>query len=72
MQFEYHPLFEQAPVETEYRKLDIDGVSTETFQGQEMLMVSQDAIRQLTEAGTHGCITLASSIPFGSTESNLR
>ena len=50
MQFEYHPLFEQSPVETEYRKLDIDGVSTETFQGEEVLMVSQDAIRQLTEA----------------------
>ena len=49
MQFEYHPLFEQEPVETEYRKLDIGGISTETFQGEEVLVVSQDTIRQLTE-----------------------
>ena len=50
MQFEYHPLFEQTPVKTEYRKLDIGGVHTESFNGEDLLIVSQDTIRQLTEA----------------------
>ena len=49
MKFEFHPLFEQSPVDTEYRQLDIDGVSVEQFNGEDVLVVSKEAIRQLTE-----------------------
>ena len=49
MEFSYHELFAQKNTHTEYRKLDIQGVRIDTFQGQEILVVEQETIKELTK-----------------------
>src|SRR4249920_493814 len=48
----YHhtPLFPLGPDKTPYRKLDIGGVKVEKVMGKDMLVVSREALRALTEA----------------------
>ena len=48
----YHhtPLFPLGPDKTPYRKLDIDGVKVEKVMGKDMLVVSHEALRALSEA----------------------
>ena len=49
MEFEYHKLFNHKDTQTTYRKLDIEGVRVEQFQGEEILVVDQKAIVSLTQ-----------------------
>ncbi|MBT3557367.1 MAG: fumarate hydratase [Rhodospirillales bacterium] len=46
--FQYHEMFPLGDDETEYRLLSTDHVSTETFDGQEILKVAPEAITMLT------------------------
>src|SRR4249920_2806424 len=48
----YHhtPLFPLGPDKTPYRKLEIDGVKVEKVMGKDMLVVSHEALRSLSEA----------------------
>src|SRR6185312_13844083 len=48
----YHhtPLFPLGPDKTPYRKLDIGGVTVEKVMGKDMLVVSREALRALSEA----------------------
>jgi len=49
MAYEHVPLFQARETDTEYRKLTGDFVSTDTFRGEEMLVVDREAIRLLAE-----------------------
>ena len=46
--FQYHEMFPLGADETEYRLLSTDHVSTETFDGQEILKIAPEAITMLT------------------------
>ena len=48
--YKHTPLFPLGKDETPYRKISSDGVRTETVMGKEMLVVSRDAMRLLSEA----------------------
>jgi fumarate hydratase class I len=47
-EFSYQPIFEFGPDETPYRRLDLDGVSTVTVDGQSFLKVAPAALRGLS------------------------
>ncbi len=47
-EFSYEPIFQYGSDSTEYRKLEISGVSRETFQGEEILVVKPEVLTQLT------------------------
>ncbi len=47
-EFSYQPIFEFGPDETPYRRLDVDGVSTVTVDGQSFLKVAPAALRALS------------------------
>ncbi|MGB1147565.1 MAG: fumarate hydratase, partial [Alphaproteobacteria bacterium] len=42
-------LFPLGPDETPYRKLDVGGVSVDTFRGEDVLVVEQEALRALSD-----------------------
>ena len=48
--YKHTPLFPLGKDETPYKKISADGVRTETVMGKEMLVVSRDAMRALSEA----------------------
>ena len=48
--YRHTPLFPLGKDETPYKKISADGVRTETVLGREMLVVSRDAMRALSEA----------------------
>ena len=48
--YKHTPLFPLGKDETPYKKVSADGVRTETVLGKEMLVVSRDALRALSEA----------------------
>ena len=50
MAFQYHALFPTAAKAAKYRKLDIDGVRTAEFEGQEMLVIEPHVLTELTKA----------------------
>lgn len=45
--YEYHPIITHQHDDTEYRLLSEDGVSTESFQGQEILNIDPKALKQI-------------------------
>ena len=47
-EFSYEPIFQYGSDSTEYRKLEISGVSRETFQGEEILVGKPEVLTQLT------------------------
>ncbi len=47
---DYHEMFPLGPDTTEYRLLSTDHISTETFQGQEILKIAPEALTMLTAA----------------------
>ena len=47
--FNYHPLIQMGPDETQYRRLDIDGISTIEAGGQTLVQVPREALVKLTE-----------------------
>ena len=47
-EFSYQPIFEFGPDETPYRRLDLDGVSTVTVDGQSFLKVAPAVLRALS------------------------
>ena len=49
MKFQFQEVFPQSKVETEYRKLDIPGVSTEKFKGKEILVIEPSVLTKLTK-----------------------
>ena len=46
--FEYESIFQYGKDATEFKKLEIEGISAETFQGKEMLMVNPSVLTELT------------------------
>ena len=46
--FEYESIFQYGKDATEFKKLEIEGVSTETFQDKEVLMVNPSVLTELT------------------------
>ena len=48
--YKHTPLFPLGKDETPYRKISAEGVRTETVMGKDMLVVSRDALRLLSEA----------------------
>ena len=50
MAFQYHALFPTAAKAAKYRKLDIEGVRTAEFEGQEMLVIEPHVLTELTKA----------------------
>ena len=48
--YKHTPLFPLGADKTPYRKITSDGVRVETVMGKEMLVVTRDALRTLSEA----------------------
>ena len=48
-EFNYQPIFEKTNDSTEYRLITKEHVSTETFQGRELLVVETEGIEKLSE-----------------------
>ena len=53
--FSYQDPFPLGPDETEYRLLSKEGVSTATFEGQEILKVDPDVLAYVAQQAFHDC-----------------